>query len=77
METVRLKIQQRAPVLRLHLEAGLALTWYGGPYEAVPLWSDQTLATKDKTMRGNVLFRKIPLESVENPSGGNTVTIGG
>lgn len=51
---------------------------YEGEYEIVPECNcDIVLETKDKTMTDNLKVDKIPFESVSNPEGGNTVTIGG
>lgn len=74
MERVKLKIQPRAPVT-LHLEAGHSIDWYSGEYEVVPKRVDQTLPTKDKTMRDNVLVHEIPYFETTNPTG-TTYVIG-
>lgn len=51
---------------------------YEGEYEIVPGCNcDIVIETKDKTMMDNLKVDKIPFESVSNPEGGNTVTIGG
>ena len=75
MERVHLKIQPRAPVLTLHLEAGHSIDWYNGQYEVVPKRQDQTLPTKDKTMREDVTVFEIPYFQTANPYG-NTYVIG-
>lgn len=50
---------------------------YKGPFEVVPDMDGATLGTKDRAMTDDVVVRAIPVYSVENASGGNTVTIGG
>lgn len=51
---------------------------YEGEYEATSLVAeDYELETNNKLMTDNVTIKKIPYEAVENPQGGNTVTIGG
>ena len=85
MEKVSLKIQPRAPVLHLgmkqaptlhlHLEKGHSIDWYNGPYEVTPKRVDQTLPTKDKTMRSDVTVFEIPYYQTANPYG-KTYVIG-
>ena len=88
MKTLTLNIQPRGRPLALQVRADtqpLALTirqghsidWYTGSYEVTPTFFEQTLPTEDKTMREDVAVHAIPVEVVTNPSGGNTVTIGG
>ena len=50
---------------------------YQGPYEATPIFEEIILPTKNKHMNSDVTVHKIPVAVVENPGGGNTVTIGG
>lgn len=80
MEVLHLRIQPRAPVLRvavhprtptLHLRIGEghSVDWYGGPYEVTPKRQDQTLPTKDKTMREDVTVLEIPYYETANPYG--------
>ena len=86
MEVLRLRIQPRAPVLRLGIEQrtptlhlrigeGHSVDWYSGPYEVIPKRQDQTLATKDKTMREDVTVYEIPYYQTANPYG-TTFVIG-
>ena len=75
MEKVHLRIQPRAPVLKLHLEAGHSIDWYNGVYEVTPKRHDQVLPTKDKTMREDVTVFEIPYYETANQYG-NTYVIG-
>lgn len=53
------------------------LPLYEGAYDVTPNMEKTTLQTKDKLMGSNVVVNAIPVYSVANSSGGNTVTIGG
>lgn len=87
MEVLRLRIQPRAPVLRLsfkqsnvlrlRVEKGHSVDWYDGEYVVIPDFVGRTLETESKTMREDVVVNAIPIEVAINESGGNTVTIGG
>ena len=48
---------------------------YGGPYEAIPKVTAQTLPTANKLMLEDVSVRAIPYFDVSNPAGGNTIYI--
>lgn len=74
MGKVTLKIKPRAPVT-LHLKSGHSIDWYNGDYEVFPKRVDQTLPTKDKTMRQDVLVHEIPYYETANPYG-KTFVIG-
>lgn len=50
---------------------------YEGPYEVNPMFVEQILETKDKSMTDDVTVKEIAVYRTENPSGGNTVIIGG
>lgn len=50
---------------------------YEGEYTVTPDWDAQTLATQNKVMHSDVTVEAIYLNSAQNPSGGNTVYIGG
>ena len=50
---------------------------YDGEYTVTPDWDSQTLATNNKVMHSDVTVEAIYLNSAQNPSGGNTVYIGG
>lgn len=51
---------------------------YEGEYDVTPECYEQiVLKTENKSMVQDVTVRKIPFESVSNPEGGYTVTIGG
>lgn len=56
---------------------GDMLPWYDGEYEVTPKVEKQRLYTAQKSMATDVSIKKIPIVAVTNPSGGNTVTIGG
>lgn len=50
---------------------------YEGPYEVVPqLYYGTVLETADKVAKRNITVSEIPVQSVSNPAGGQTVTIG-
>ena len=49
---------------------------YTGSYEVTPKVTAQTLPTKDKLMREDVVVREIPITRVSNTSGGNTIISG-
>lgn len=50
---------------------------YPGPYEVVPSFENQLLATNSKLMTSDVEVDAIYVSSTPNPAGGNTVYIGG
>ena len=50
---------------------------YDGDYTVTPDWEAQTLATRNTVMHSDVTVEAIYLNSAQNPSGGNTVYIGG
>lgn len=50
---------------------------YLGSLTVTPTIEEQSLATKNKLMRGDVTVREIPFESTSNLQGGYTATIGG
>lgn len=50
---------------------------YEGPYEVESrLYYGRALETKNKRMVRNMVINPIPIQSVSNPHGGRTVTIG-
>lgn len=49
---------------------------YDGPYDVIPSFAQQVLATASKTMAADVAVEPIPVSEVSNPSGGVTMTIG-
>jgi hypothetical protein len=49
---------------------------YVGEYEVTPRLIEQTLLTKNKIMREDMVIKTIPITTVGNNSGGNTVIIG-
>ena len=57
------------------ITTGGALPDYEGPYVIVPKTSATILETDNKSMRDNVVVKKIPYSVVTNPSGGRTITI--
>lgn len=52
------------------------LDWYEGEYDVTPKVSEQTLPTRDKSMRDDVTVFAIPYAEVINIGGGYTATIG-
>lgn len=50
---------------------------YTGSYEVIPSNAESTLQTAKKLMKNDVTVRAIPYFCISNPSGGNTVYIGG
>lgn len=61
------------PVIREYV-GGLP---YEGEYEVDPSFEVQTLETQNRLVDRNINVNKIEVSSVGNPSGGNTVYIGG
>ena len=67
----------------LHLTARLSIeriiqgNSYEGPYIVDPAFVEQVLETQYKTMQDDVTVHPIEVSHVTNPSGGNTVYIGG
>lgn len=49
---------------------------FEGPYEVKPIIESQTLETKDKLMKEDLVVLAIPYSEVTNLSNGITVTIG-
>ena len=50
---------------------------YDGEYTFTPETTDQVLLTKEKLLKENVTIKAVQKQIVENPAGGQTVTIGG
>ena len=50
---------------------------YNGPYTVDPHFSAQVLSTKEKVLREDITVNPIDVARVSNPSGGNTIYIGG
>lgn len=50
---------------------------YDGEYTLTPETTDQVLLTKEKLLKENVTIKAVQKQIVENPSGGQTITIGG
>lgn len=50
---------------------------YYGSYKVVPAWNDQELKTKNLVMDDDLVVDAIGMSVTQNPSGGNTVCIGG
>ena len=48
---------------------------YEGSYLIIPKTYDQPLPTTDKVCDRDILVKEIPYAEVENPQGGNTVSI--
>lgn len=51
-------------------------TPYPGPYEIRPAFTAQTVQTAGMAMIKDVTVQEIPIETVSNTAGGNTVIIG-
>lgn len=49
---------------------------FEGPYEVTPKLEEQTIPTASKVMRNDMKIKEIPIATVSNSSGGNTVIIG-
>lgn len=49
---------------------------YEGEYIVTPKVQQQTMPTKDKTLKDDILVKEIPFFNVSNTSGGDTVYIG-
>lgn len=52
------------------------LPQYDGPYEVTPRVTAQTLPTARKILTDDLTVREIPITSVANAAGGNTIIIG-
>ena len=50
---------------------------YSGSYEVTPKLKEQILQTSEKVMREDLKIKEIPITTVTNSSGGNTIIIGG
>lgn len=50
---------------------------YNGPYIVDPHFTAQVLSTKEKVLREDITVNPIDVARVSNPSGGNTIYIGG
>ena len=84
MQKLTLSIQPRAPVgldiesrkeLSLELENGHSVDWYSGSYEVTPTRQEQSLPTRSKVMREDVVVHEIPWFETANPYG-KTFVIG-
>lgn len=52
------------------------LPWYNGAYEVTPrAYNEQVLQTAQKSMREDVVVHKVPRYDVDNPFGGQTISI--
>lgn len=60
----------------LHYADHVGGTPYEGAYSVTPALGAQSLPTAGKTMREDVQIGEIPIESVSNTAGGQTVIIG-
>lgn len=80
MADMEMKIEGITEVLGMELEEGGGYTpglpCYDGSYDITPKVTGQTMETKNKTMRDDVIIRGIPFEAVSNGAG-TTITIGG
>ena len=50
---------------------------YDGEYTLTPETTDRVLLTKEKLLKENVTVKAVPKQIVDNPAGGQAVTIGG
>lgn len=50
---------------------------YDGEYSVTPKFEEQKLHTKNLVMDNDMTVASIPIVTVSNPSGGNTIIIGG
>lgn len=69
---------EESPIINLTIEEGSGgvLPYYDGSYSVVPRKTEQTLETKNKSMRDDVIIDPINYSETINPQGGNTVVIG-
>lgn len=76
---VTLSIQSNNQTVTLGFDetiiGGDALPWYEGAYVVTPKVGEQTLETRNKSMRNDVTVEAIPYSEVSNPSGGLTANI--
>lgn len=86
-EDIQLNFQvEKELEIELNISSGIELTieegsggtlpYFNGPYNVTPRKVEQTLETKNKSMRDNVTVEEIPYSEVSNPQGGITATIG-
>lgn len=61
----------------MEIKEGTEVEAYEGEYTLTPETTDQVLLTKEKLLKENVTVRAVPKQIVDNPAGGQTVTIGG
>lgn len=69
----KVKVSQDVIIVPVYKDAPL----YEGEYEVTPKLEEQTLSTTNKMMKNDLKINKIPITTVSNSSGGNTVIIGG
>ncbi len=69
--SIRFRVLDAVPV------SGVVADLYEGAYTITPKLEPQIMATKNKMMQNNVTIEKIPVSTVSNSAGGNTVIIGG
>ena len=70
--------EEEAGVIVLEIDEGSGgmLPYYDGSYSVIPRKIEQTLETKNKSMRDDVTIDPINYSETSNPQGGNTVVIG-
>ena len=75
---MELSVSKRRKYMTLSIEKSTTpLPDYEGPYEVESkLYYGQVLQTKDKRMAQNMVVNPVSIQSVSNPQGGRTVTIG-
>lgn len=81
LTTVREVTANFSPVTEItgtiELPAFRPIDKYAGPYEVIPMWTEQRLDTEGKQMTDDIKVYEIPIYKTSNPSGGDTVIIGG
>ena len=74
MNNITLQIESGSNIT-LGIESGRSAVYYTGEYEVTPKRQEQELATRELTMRRNVVVHEIPYFKTANPYG-NTFVIG-
>ena len=75
---MEISVSHRRKYMTLSIEKSTTpLPDYEGPYEVESkLYYGQILQTKNKRMAANMTVNPVSIQSVSNPQGGRTVTIG-
>ena len=77
-QLIPLELSESSQTLDIELVGGGSgrLPYYTGPYAVDPRKVEQTLGTKNKSMREDVVVHPIFYAETSNPSGGLTAVIG-